>query len=140
MKYTIKAYRDERLREKDYLAQVINIMEAVLNRTGDNVPERLNGHEVAKAYYGIVKETIQPSDSEANRSEAYAKVALEVEKIIERNRIVNWVDNNDVQNRMRIEIEVMLFDWKEREGVDLTFDEIDQILDQTINVARVRCP
>jgi len=63
-----------------------------------------------------------------------------VENIVERNRIVNWVDNIDVQNRMRIEIEDMLFDWKEQEGIELTFEEIDRILDQSIDVARVRCP
>jgi type I restriction enzyme R subunit len=140
LKDAIKAYRDERLREKDYLAQVTEIMQAVLNRTGDNVPVRLNGHEVAKAYYGIVKETIQPGESGEDRSEAFAKAALEVENIVERNRIVNWVDNIDVQNRMRIEIEDMLFDWKEQEGIELTFEEIDRILDQSIDVARVRCP
>jgi type I restriction enzyme R subunit len=101
---------------------------------------RLNGHEVAKAYYGIVKETIQPGESREDRSEAFARAALEVENIVERNRIVNWVDNIDVQNRMRIEIEDMLFDWKEQEGIELTFEEIDRILDQSIDVARVRCP
>ena len=70
----------------------------------------------------------------------FARAALEVENIVERNRIVNWVDNIDVQNRMRIEIEDMLFDWKEQEGIELTFEEIDRILDQSIDVARVRCP
>ena len=140
LKEAIKAYRDERFREKDYLAQVTEIMQAVLNRTGDNVPVRLNGHEVAKAYFGIVKETIQPGESGEDRSEAFARAALEVENIVERNRIVNWVDNIDVQNRMRIEIEDMLFDWKEQEGIELTFEEIDRILDQSIDIARVRCP
>jgi hypothetical protein len=57
-------------------------MQAVLNRTGDNVPVRLNGHEVAKAYYGIVKETIQPGESREDRSEAFARAALEVETLL----------------------------------------------------------
>jgi len=136
----IRAYREERIREKDYLAQVTQIMQSVLNRTGDEIPDQLNGHDVAKAYFGIIRESFQENGNLQDRKEDFAEAALMIEEIIERNRIVNWADNQDVQNRMRIEIEDALFDWKDEKDIPLTFEEIDEILEQAIDVARVRRP
>ena len=140
LKEAIQAYHEDRIREKEYLARVGEVMNAVVNRTGDDVPALLTGHEVAKAYFGIVNEALKAEEIPVNYKESFAKLALEIERIIERNRIVNWEENNDIQNRMRNEIEDILFDWKEQEGILLSFEQIDQILDQCIDVARVRLP
>jgi len=140
LKEAIRAYHEERIREKEYLTRVGEVMNAVVNRTGDDVPDLLTGHEVGKAYFGIVNEALKAEETTSNQKESYAKLALEIERIIDRNRIVNWEENNDIQNRMRNEIEDILFDWKEQEGLLLSFEQIDQILDQCIDVARVRLP
>jgi len=51
---------------------------------------------------------------------------------------VNWTTNTDVQNRMRNHIEDALFDAKSSTGFDLSFDEIDLILEKCLDIARRR--
>jgi hypothetical protein len=67
-----------------------------------------------------------------------AEAALEFDQIVDRRRIVNWTSNVDVQNRIRQDFEDYLFDLKSRSGLDLGFDVIDQIVDECVEVAKVR--
>ncbi len=137
---TIRAYREERLHEKEYLNRATEIMHSVMNRSGDNIPVQLNGHEVAKAYFGILKENLKNQTEKPAFEDAASTAALAIEQVVKRNRIVNWADNIDVQNRMKNEIEDFLFDWKDEHGIALSYDQIDEILEQSIHVARVRFP
>jgi hypothetical protein len=50
----------------------------------------------------------------------------------------DWVNNSDVHKDMKRDIEDYLFDIGQRYGLPLTFDDIDQILDSVIEVARQR--
>ena len=70
--------------------------------------------------------------------EALAQTALRIDEIIQRERIVNWTANLDVQNRMQIDIEDALHDFKSETGMDLSFDEIDSILEKCLDIARRR--
>ncbi len=53
---------------------------------------------------------------------------------------MDWTHNPDVQNRMKTDIEDYLFDLKEEQGVSLTLEDIDQILEHCIDIARVSRP
>jgi type I restriction enzyme R subunit len=141
LKETIEAFREERIKANEYLKKVTEIMNAVLNRTGDHIPDKLAGHDVAKAYFGSLKETLARFDKgDAEFEAAIADAALAIDEIIERNRIVNWTSDIDTQNRMRNEIEDLLFDFKDREGIEITFEEMDAIMEQCLDIARVRRP
>ena len=56
---TIDAYRAQRISEAEYLRKATEIMESVLSRTGDKLPEVLRNKHVAKAFYGVVNEAIE---------------------------------------------------------------------------------
>ena len=131
----IDDFRQRRIDENAYLNQVTAVMNSVVNRAGDNIPPSLDGHDVAKAYFGIVNQSLAGTISD---QELLAEISLAVDEIIERNRIVQWVDNQDVQNKMRLEIEDWLFDYAEHKEFDLDFKIVDVILDQCIDVAKVR--
>lgn len=131
----IDAYRQKRIDENGYLNQVTAIMNSVVNRTGDEIPSKLDGHEIAKAYFGIVNQSLEEIISEL---ELLVEIALAIDEIIEGNRIVQWSDNQDVQNKMRIEIEDWLFNFAEQQGFKLTFELIDNILERCIDVAKHR--
>ena len=47
-------------------------------------------------------------------------------------------NNTDVQNRMMGAIEDYLFDLKEQHRIDLTFEDIDRILEMVLDIARTR--
>jgi type I restriction enzyme R subunit len=116
-------------------------MESVLTRTGDDVPGQVAHNENAKAYYGSIKEVFdrrKPNGIDGKRLAADA--GLNFDRIIENRRIVNWTENNDVQNRIRQELEDYLFELKNKSNLPLEFDDIDRILDETLDIAKVRCP
>jgi len=89
------------------------------HHTGDEIPAKLDGHEVAKAYYGIINQNFQGQLAEGLPLEDwFSDIALAVDEIIERNRIVQWADNQDIQNRMLIEIEDWLFEFANQKGFE----------------------
>lgn len=134
----INAFREQRIRDVEYLRKVTEIMHSVLNRTGDQIPEKLKNHDVAKAYFGIISERLGRFGNDNGIKEALANASMEVDSIIDRNRIVNWNQNNDIQNRMRTEIEDYLFEFKNDAGLNITFEDIDAIMEECIEVAKVR--
>lgn len=135
----IDDYLQKRISDMVYLTKVKEYMNSVVNRTGDDIPEKLKGHEVAKAYYGIVLQRFSEYLSDDLPVEDwFSEIALAIDEIIERNRIVQWVDNEDVINRMRMEIEDWLFDSVEQKSLTLDFEIVDDILDRCIDVAKVR--
>jgi len=72
------------------------------------------------------------SDEEA------AELAVAIDDIIRRLAIVNWQENLDVQNRMRIEIEDEMIRFAKARSIDLSFDVIDEVMDKCIEAARRR--
>jgi type I restriction enzyme R subunit len=137
----IDAFRAERIKATEYLKQVTNIMNSVLNRTGDDVPESLTGHDVAKAFYGCIKKVMEQHAGDGIDPVAVsAEAGLGIDAILENKRIVNWVTNIDIQNQMRNEMEDYLFELKSRRGLELSFEEIDSIMDECLEIFKVRRP
>lgn len=148
LKQVIQAFREERLKATEYLKRVTEIMHSVLNRTDDRIPPRLKAHDIAKAYFGSIKEALarffedqaRAASESSQRDEAVAELALTIDAIIEKHRIVNWSNDNDVQNRMRNDLEDALFEFKKVASVDLAFDDIDAIMEQCLSIAKARRP
>lgn len=132
----IEAFRAERLTDADYLKKVEDIQRAVRDRTGDELPAPIRTRAAARAFYGeamafLVK--LVPADQ---ASRVGTDLALGVDDIITNLRIVDWVANPDVQNRMRIGIEDFLFELKKKDKLALTFDDIDRLMEQCLDIAR----
>jgi type I restriction enzyme R subunit len=136
----IRAFREQRLADRDYLAKVSEIADAIRTRKDDNLPAAIRQREVARAFYGVVREGLAAHQTDGGFMEKIAGAAVAIDDAILRERIVNWTTNADVQNRMRNDIEDALFDLKSRTGLDLSFDEIDAILEKCLDIARRRYP
>jgi type I restriction enzyme R subunit len=135
----IDDYREQRLTDAEYLAEVTKIMNSVVYRTGDNTPAILNGHSVAKAFYGIVNEVIGGADSStAEQRQTAAEAALRIDAIVLRNRVVDWTENIDIQNQISNEIDDYLYELRENSGVKLTLEDMDKIVENAVSVAKVR--
>jgi type I restriction enzyme R subunit len=135
----IDDWRARRLSDADYLASVRDISDKVVNRSGDDLPARLAHEEVAKAFFGEIREVFEKyADGGFDSSERSANAALAIDQIVLERRCVDWTHNADVQNRMKTEIEDYLFNLKDEHGIPLTLEDIDQILDHCVDIARVR--
>ncbi len=135
----IRAFREQRMSDSEYLKKVNEIAEKVRNRTGDDIPPQLRDQQVAKAFYGVIREVFSKYAGHSFDPVAVsADAALRVDAIIQKNRIVNWINNPDIQNRMKGAVEDYLFELKEQHQFDLSFEDIDRILELCVDIARVR--
>ena len=135
----IRAFREQRLSDAEYLQKVEQIAKRVRNRTGDDIPAALAHRDVAKAFFGVLQEVFADrTDQAANTRDISATVSLAIDDVVQKHRIVHWTRNTDVQNRMKLAIEDYLFELMERENLELSFEEIDRILESVLDIARVR--
>lgn len=135
----IEAYRLKRISDAEYLNRVTEVMNSVLNRTGDDTPPELRNHDVAKAFYGVVNEVIsRTKNALEDPKRIAARAALRIDEIILKNRVVDWTSNIDAQNAMRNEIDDYLYELKEEASLPLTIDDMDMILDNAIDIAKAR--
>ena len=135
----IRAFREQRLSDAEYLQKVEQIAERVRNRTGDDIPAALAHRDVAKAFFGVLQEVFSDHTNQtSNARDIGATISLTIDDIVQEHRIVHWTRNTDVQNRMKLAIEDYLFELMERENLELSFKEIDRILDSVLDIARVR--
>jgi type I restriction enzyme R subunit len=137
----IRAFREERLKASEYYRKVKDIEESIVNRTSDDIPESLKHNDNARAYYGTVLETLEKhGDGSKDLKSIAADVGLAIDRIIMDMRIVNWIQNPDQKNRMKDRIEDYLFELKDEKDIDISFDDIDDIMEQCIKTATVRVP
>ena len=137
---TIEAYRAGRLSEAEYLKQVRDILEQVQQGTARNIPARLHRYQHASAYFGVLQSVLEASSGglSAIPEDVLADMAIEIEKIIEKRKIRDWVANRDIQKAMMNDIEDYLYAIKAQYALSLTAVEMDLILEQILEVAKQR--
>lgn len=133
----IDAYRAKRISEVEYLNKATETMNAVLGRTGDALPTVLQGRDVAKAFFGVVNEVFTRLGGTA-QPEIAAEVAVKIDQIMVDNTIVDWQRNLDVQNKIRNEIDDLLYATTAEKQVSLTTDDMDAIVERSLEIAKVR--
>jgi type I restriction enzyme R subunit len=138
----IDDYRARRLSDLEYLQRVNDIKDAVVSRKGDDLPPALNGDADAAAVYGLLRPFVAShlSDVEQTQTTA-AAAAMAVWDIFRRNRKVGYWDDLDAQRRTMNEIDDYLYDEvKGARGIALSTDEMDEIIEKTMQLARHRMP
>lgn len=135
----IRANREQRLSDAEYLRKVTEINSLVRTRTGDELPLALQGRPVAQALFGVVRAVLSRYTTNGVDPRALgAEAGVKIDDLIFARKIVNWTNNPDVQNQMKTDIEDYLFDLKTEHNLDLTFEDMDSIMEQCLDIARLR--
>jgi type I restriction enzyme R subunit len=129
----IEAYHQGRLRALEALEKIKEIATKVVTRTDDDIPAELVGKDMARRYFGQVRERIAAYGT--NNEKTGAEIATEIVDRIGRHKIRDWRTNPDALNRMRGEIDDILFEVEEKRGLNLSLDDHDAIIDRCIEVA-----
>jgi type I restriction enzyme R subunit len=58
-----------------------------------------------------------------------------MEDIIRAHAVVRWRENIDAQNRMRNDLDDFLYGLQTKKGVQLSFDQMDAIIEAVIRIA-----
>jgi type I restriction enzyme, R subunit len=139
---TIEAYKAGRISELQFLETVNDAMNKVRDREDDATPPELRHTKHAAAYFGIIRETAGTYYTDAEQArmmDIASEMALNIEKIIEKHKIRDWVRNTDVQKRMEGEIEDYLLDEVQaRHNIKIDTTMLDEVLNRLIELARFR--
>lgn len=136
----IDDFRAKRISDQEYLQRVADIRENVVSRKHDDVPRVLQGNDHAMAFYGILKPFFVDSAAGGTKvDEVASEAALAIAKIFEKNLKVNFWDDFDAQKRTMNDIDDYLYDTlKGDRGIDLSTDQMDEIIERTMQLARHR--
>ena len=136
----IDQFRAKRISEAEYLRRATATWDAIVNRKADNQPKDLLKNSNALAFYGLLKPFIEKHlQSQPTIETLSAETALAVCDIIESQIIRDWIMNEDVQNRMMNSIDDYLYDVvRDEHGIEFTPDEMDDIIQQSLQLARYR--
>jgi type I restriction enzyme, R subunit len=137
----IAAFKAERISDLEYLRRVRAIHDHVAHHSGDDTPNEIRGSDTARSYYGILDESLPKAngDGGARRSMAVA-VALGIDEVFARRRIVNWKSNRDRQNQMKTDIEDLILASAAEAGVQVPFETVDDMLELIMQVAMRKLP
>ena len=130
---TIEAYHQGRIQALEARKSVTEIMTKVITRTDDDIPVDLRGRDMARRYFGCLRETLATYGSQADA--AGTQIALEIAGRVDRHKIRDWRTNMDAINKMRGEIDDILFETAGRLDLKIAMDDQDRIIDQCIEVA-----
>jgi type I restriction enzyme, R subunit len=139
----IEAYRQGRIDEAEYLRRATEAVEALRTGRDDALPAELRRYRDAPAYYGVIREPLiqyvgRTAGQVPDVDGVAAAMAIRCEGIIEANKVRDWTQNPDVQNRMRLAMEDYLDEIERSRRLALTDGDRDVILDSVIYVARQR--
>lgn len=146
LKEVIAAYEAKRITEAQYLSRVQDIMNDVLSKTDNNIPEALKDKDVAKAFFGLVGEVLEHKFQDAVvKKEVSIQAALHIDELIQQavldnhTPIIDWQYKTNITGRLLIDIGDYLIDEvKEKYGIELSFQEMDNIAEKCIDVAKIR--
>lgn len=131
-------YAQERLQQLDLLRDVEEILRRAQDRDrAVDAPAVLSGRQLARTYYEVLEDELGKAGVSL-AEDAAAELAVRIDGIIDRLRIVQWESNTDIHNQMRIAIDDELFDFQDRHSIQLELDAIDRVTDTCIDVARLR--
>lgn len=136
----IENFRAKRISDLEYLNSVVDIRNKVVGRVHDDIPEALSGNENAVAYFGVLKPFLEQHELTDDILEsAAADTAIAIHSILEGHKKVDFWDDDDAQKQVINEIDDYLYDEiKTERGIELSLDQMDEIIERVLQVAKHR--
>jgi type I restriction enzyme R subunit len=136
---TINAFQEGRLTEAEYLQQILDVREDLEKGHQEGIPTVIQQDPHARAFFGAVTEVLKSTHGKQKVDQIADQLATagkEISQIVENLTIRDWKKNLDVQRKMENEIEDFLIDHRKNLGIEITFDEIDEILNKCLKIAK----
>jgi type I restriction enzyme R subunit len=140
LRETISEYEIGRLTELEYLNKVREINEKVLSKTDSDIPEKLKERDVARAFYGIALTDLKEKTKSQDELIMWStEIALAADNIILPMLEVDWQNKIDITRKMIHLIgDYLIDDLRDKYNLSLSFEEIDRIAEQIVEVAKIR--
>lgn len=137
---TIRAYRERRLSEREYLNSVIELASKVARKERDRqVPEMIRSDDDAQAMFGLLDGQLTRQEGIMIAPDEAATIAVAVNDIIRSHLIVGIWSNEVAQNKLRNAIDDYFFDTlRDRMQIELPLEQLDDLEQRIMDLARAR--
>lgn len=137
---TIRAYRERRLSEREYLSSVSDLASKVARKDrGRDVPDSIRGDDDAQALFGLLEGRLARQEGAILAPEEGASIALDVTNIIRSHLIVGIWSNEVAQNNLRNAIDDYFFDvLRDTMQIELPMEQLDDLEQRIMDLARAR--
>ena len=136
---TIQAFQEGRIDEKEYLEKVLNTRTSLEAGYHEGIPESIKEMPEARAFFGALTDVLKAShgaEKITGISESLAQAGIQISNIVKGLTIRDWKKNLDVQRKMENVIEDFLMEHRKDMGIEITFEEIDEILVKCLKVSK----
>eukprot|EP00903_Cladosiphon_okamuranus_P004171 g4169.t1 len=127
----LDALHHKRMEAIEALEKIKQIATRVATHTDDSIPEELATRDMARRYYGVVREEVREYNAQPK---AAIRISMEIHKRLGEHKIRDFRDNPDALNRMRNEIDDIFFEVIEEMGLDIPLDVQDKLIDKCIEI------
>ncbi|MBR9920309.1 MAG: type I restriction endonuclease subunit R [Bacteroidetes bacterium] len=145
IKETIADYHAERISEAEYLKRVKEQETTFFKGKQNDIPPIVAGNPIAIAYYNwVTKELSALSEGSEQQKGQAAELADRMDasfkELVYENGIllVDWQNNPDIEGKLRIALDDVVFDFQSQKGLQFELEEIDDLIDEVLKVAKVR--
>jgi len=133
---TIRAYRENRLSEREYLEAMGRLRDELRAGEDQANPEQLSRYRNAGAYFGVLNEVL--GEAAADKRTQLIDLAIVFEQEIERHKVIDWGSNIDVVRAIKNTLDDCLYEQERQHGLVLTSVQRDLIIENMLRVAQRR--
>ena len=129
-------YKEKVISEAEYLAKMRTIMgDYHAGRSTVSYPERIKNNVHAQAFFGVLTALFDEVEDERITPDFVAEVSEEITKIVASHSQVDWTNNKTIHDRISQDIDDLFYKYEKEQGLKLSFDLIDKIIDNVKTVA-----
>ncbi len=133
----IKAFEEGRIEDTEFLERIVAQQNELHSGNRQGIPDRLQHHPKARAFYGSMEEVLQERQPPAEFSkEALAALALAIDNSVRKIATVDWQKNSSKLSDIANCVEDHLLDKSVNLGVDFAYAEVDRIIAQSKKIAK----
>lgn len=134
----IEEYSLRRLSDIEFLKSVTEIMESVRDKKDSDTPSELLNSENAQAFYRNSKEILKSTITNDSLKQLPVELGLNIESIIKSNIVVDWKMKQDTINKMKQEIDDMIYDLQDKYDIQIETKQLNDLIDKSIEIAKNR--
>lgn len=134
----IEQYSQRRLSDAEFLKSVTDIMIAVRDKRDNDTPPELLNNDNAQTFFRNSKEILKDNYSNDTSKQLSIELGLNIDTIIKSNIVVDWKVKQDIINKMKQEIDDMIYDLQDKYDIQIESKELNALIEKSIEIAKNR--
>lgn len=136
IKDALREYKDKVITEAEYLVKMRSIMEDYRQgKTDIRYPEKIKNNVHAQAFYGVISAILDDEMDISGSADLLSGISIEITQIIEKHSRVDWTNNKTIHDRIAQDIDDLFYRYEKEQGLKLSFDTIDKVIENVKTVA-----